>query len=176
MHCRCGLRMLHGKLWWPFLNSYTPHPYLVPILFSPVHPYILFNFFKKINMFVFFHSFFLTVFLSSFNQSSAITIEVLHSKLSPVAREFSGSIPWLLVTVSTVTISISTATYVGISISTATYDSNTISTATYVGMVVWNVHVAICCGMCSPCLFTLSASASIHPPIPTFGRFLLEIF
>ena len=30
--------------------------------------------------------------------------------------------------------------------------------------------------MCSPCLCTLSASASIHPPIPTFGRFLLEIF
>ena len=30
--------------------------------------------------------------------------------------------------------------------------------------------------MCSPCLRTLSASASIHPPIPTFGRFLLEIF
>ena len=29
--------------------------------------------------------------------------------------------------------------------------------------------------MCSPCLCTLSASASIHPPIPTFGRFLLEI-
>ena len=30
--------------------------------------------------------------------------------------------------------------------------------------------------MCSPCFCTLSASASIHPPIPTFGRFLLEIF
>ena len=30
--------------------------------------------------------------------------------------------------------------------------------------------------MCSPCFYTLSASASIHPPIPTFGRFLLEIF
>ena len=29
---------------WLFLN--TPHPYLVPILFSPVHPYIPFNFFK----------------------------------------------------------------------------------------------------------------------------------
>ena len=29
--------------------------------------------------------------------------------------------------------------------------------------------------MCSPCLCTLSASASIHPPIPTFDRFLLEI-
>ena len=32
------------------------------------------------------------------------------------------------------------------------------------------------CEMCSPRLCTLSASASIHPPIPTFGRFLLEIF
>ena len=31
-----------------------------------------------------------------------------------------------------------------------------------------------CCGMCSPCLCTLSASASIHPPIPTFRRFLQE--
>ena len=33
--------------------------------------------------------------------------------------------------------------------------------------------------MCSPCLCTLStsaSSASIHPLIPTFGRFLLEIF
>ena len=29
---------------------------------------------------------------------------------------------------------------------------------------------------CSPCLCTLSASASIPPPIPTFGRFILEIF
>ena len=29
--------------------------------------------------------------------------------------------------------------------------------------------------MCSPCLCTLSASGSIHPSIPTFGRFLLEI-
>ena len=25
-----------------------------------------------------------------------------------------------------------------------------------------------CCGICSPCLCSLSASASIHPPIPTF--------
>ena len=32
------------EIWWSLLN--TPHPYLVPILFSPVHPYILFNFFK----------------------------------------------------------------------------------------------------------------------------------
>ena len=30
--------------------------------------------------------------------------------------------------------------------------------------------------MCSSCLCTLSASTSTHPPIPTFGRFLLEIF
>ena len=30
--------------------------------------------------------------------------------------------------------------------------------------------------MCSPCLCTLSASAFIRPPIPTSGRFLLEIF
>ena len=29
--------------------------------------------------------------------------------------------------------------------------------------------------MCSPCLCTLSAIASIQPHIPTFGRFLLEI-
>ena len=32
------------EIWWSFLN--TPRPYLVPTLFSPVHPYILFNFFK----------------------------------------------------------------------------------------------------------------------------------
>ena len=30
--------------------------------------------------------------------------------------------------------------------------------------------------MCSSCLCTLSASASIRPPIPTFGIFFLEIF
>ena len=30
--------------------------------------------------------------------------------------------------------------------------------------------------MCSPCLCPLCTSASIHPPIPTFGKFLLEIF
>ena len=30
--------------------------------------------------------------------------------------------------------------------------------------------------MWSPCLCALSASTSIHPPIPTFGRYLLEIF
>ena len=30
--------------------------------------------------------------------------------------------------------------------------------------------------MCFPCLCPLSASASIYPPMPTFGRFLLEIF
>ena len=30
--------------------------------------------------------------------------------------------------------------------------------------------------MCSPSLCTLSASTSIHPPTPTFGRFLLEIY
>ena len=30
--------------------------------------------------------------------------------------------------------------------------------------------------MCSPCLCTLSASASIHLPVPTFGRSLLELF
>ena len=28
------------EIWWSFLN--TPHPYLVPILFSPVHPYCTF--------------------------------------------------------------------------------------------------------------------------------------
>ena len=30
--------------------------------------------------------------------------------------------------------------------------------------------------MCSPCLCTLSASASIYSAIPTFGRFLLKSF
>ena len=34
--------------------------------------------------------FFLSFFLSFFNQSSAVTRKVLHSKLPPVAREFSG--------------------------------------------------------------------------------------
>ena len=36
--------------------------------------------------------------------------------------------------------------------------------------------MVVCCGMCSPCLCTLSASAPIHPAVPTFSRFLLEIF
>ena len=52
----------------------------------------------------------------------------------------------------------------------------TISTVTYIGMVVHvKCEMQQCCGMCSPCLCILSASASIYPPIPTFGRFLLEI-
>ena len=40
----------------------------------------------------------------------------------------------------------------------------------------WLCEMLQCCGKCSPCLCTLSASASIQPPIPTFGRFRLEIF
>ena len=37
-------------IWWSFLN--TPHPYLVPILFSPVHSYIFLDFSNFFNVLV----------------------------------------------------------------------------------------------------------------------------